>query len=90
MDELLDNANIPALSLSWCQKGTTYAVASGSTDTSAPSPVDTNTLFQASSLSKPVSAAIVLGLVAQGLWDLDTPPAQHSRSCQSTQLRRQP
>ena len=46
MGEVLDNANIPALSLSLCQKGTCYAVASGSTDTSAPNPVDTNTLFQ--------------------------------------------
>ena len=78
MDELLDNANIPALSLSWCQKGTRYSVACGSTDTSAPSPVDTNTLFQASSLSKPVSAAIVLDLVARDLWDLDTPLAEYA------------
>jgi CubicO group peptidase (beta-lactamase class C family) len=77
MEELLDHANIPALSLSWCQKGTRQAVASGSTDTSAPSPVDTNTLFQASSLSKPVSAAIVLDLVAQGQWDLDKPLAEY-------------
>jgi CubicO group peptidase (beta-lactamase class C family) len=75
MKELLDNANIPALSLSWCQKGTSHAVAYGKTDTSAPSPVDTNTLFQAASLSKPVSAAIVLDLVAQGKWNLDTPLA---------------
>ena len=67
MKQLLDNANIPALSLSWCQKekGTRHAVAYGNTDTSAPSSVDTNTLFQAASLSKPVSAAIVLDLIAQ-------------------------
>jgi CubicO group peptidase (beta-lactamase class C family) len=78
MGKVLDNANIPALSLSWCQKGTRYAVASGSTDTSAPNPVDTNTLFQASSLSKPVSAAIVLDLVAQNQWDLDTPLAEYA------------
>ena len=75
MKKLLDNANIPALSLSWCQKGTQYAVAHGTTDTTAPNPVDTNTLFQAASLSKPVSAAIVLDLVDQGTWDLDTPLA---------------
>lgn len=75
MKELLDNANSPALSLSWCHNGIPYAVAQGSTDTSAPSPVDTNTLFQAASLSKPVSSAIVLDLVAQGKWDLDRPLA---------------
>ena len=72
MKELLDNANIPALSLSWCQKGARHVVADGQTDTTAPSQVDTNTLFQAASLSKPVSAAIVLDLVSQGKWDLDT------------------
>jgi CubicO group peptidase (beta-lactamase class C family) len=75
MKKLLDNANIPALSLSWCQNGTAHAVAYGRTDTLSPSPVDTNTLFQAASLSKPVSAAIVLDLVAQGKWDLDRPLA---------------
>ena len=75
MKELLDNANIPALSLGWCQNGTRQAVAHGSTDTSEPSAVDTNTLFQAASLSKPVSSAIILDLVSQGEWDLDTPLA---------------
>ncbi|HHF0526087.1 TPA: serine hydrolase domain-containing protein [Legionella anisa] len=75
MGELLGNANIPALSFSWCQKGTRDAVAYGKTDTSTQNRVDTNTLFQAASLSKPVSAAIVLDLVAQGKWDLDTPLA---------------
>ena len=73
MKELLDNANIPALSLSWCQTGTCHAVAYGKTNTLAPIPVDISTLFQAASLSKPVSAAIILDLVAQGKWDLDTP-----------------
>ncbi|CAM2942727.1 Beta-lactamase [Legionella steigerwaltii] len=75
MKELINNANTPALSLSWCQKGTRHAVAYGKTDTSAANLVDTNTLFQAASLSKPVSAAIILDLVAQGQWDLDTPLA---------------
>lgn len=75
MKELLDNANIPALSLAWCQNGTCHAIAHGETDTLAPSPVNKNTLFQAASLSKPVSSAIVLDLVEQGKWDLDTPLA---------------
>lgn len=75
MKVVLGNANIPALSLSWCQKNVRHSVAHGTTDTLAPTPVDTNTLFQAASLSKPVSAAIVLDLVAQGKWDLDTPLA---------------
>lgn len=41
MKKLLDNTNIPALSLSWCQKGIQHAVAHGTNDTSAPKPVDT-------------------------------------------------
>lgn len=73
VEELLDNASIPALSISWCQKGTRHAVSAGVTDTSSLRSVDTNTIFQASSLSKPVSAAIVLDLVAEGKWDLDKP-----------------
>ncbi|MFI4954572.1 MAG: serine hydrolase domain-containing protein [Gammaproteobacteria bacterium] len=68
--ELFDNANIPALSLSWCLNSISEWVASGRTDTSTPNPVDTNTLFQAASLSKPVSSAIVLDLIAQEKWDL--------------------
>ncbi|CEK09616.1 serine hydrolase domain-containing protein [Legionella hackeliae] len=85
MKELLANANIPALSLSWCQKETRHAMAYGETDTKAPSQVNTHTLFQAASLSKPVSAAIVLDLVEQDLnkdlpdkWDLDTPLFKYS------------
>ncbi len=77
MSQLLRDSNIPALSLGWYQKekDVPHSVAYGETDTLAPSPVNTNTLFQAASLSKPVSAAIVLDLVAQGKWDLDVPLA---------------
>lgn len=75
MGALLDNTHIPALSLSWCQKDNRHTVAYGKTDISEPNNVDTKTLFQAASLSKPVSAAIFLDLIAQGEWDLDTPLA---------------
>lgn len=77
MKQLLDDSNIPALSLGWYQaeKTTSHIMAYGQADTSTPSPVNTNTLFQAASLSKPVSAAIVLDLVTQGKWDLDVPLA---------------
>ncbi|MDW9178582.1 serine hydrolase domain-containing protein [Legionella pneumophila] len=75
MKRLVDNANTPALSLSWCQNDIRDAIAFGKTSSSEPNLVNTDTLFQAASLSKPVSAAIVLNLVAQGKWDLDTPLA---------------
>lgn len=69
--EILSNVKIPALSLCWHQEGKRKIFASGLTDTSNPKPVDENTLFQAASLSKPVSAAIVLDLVRQAQWNLD-------------------
>lgn len=52
------------------EQDTAHSVAYGQADTSSLSPVDTNTLFQAASLSKPVSAAIILDWVDQGKWDL--------------------
>lgn len=66
MKQLLSDANIPALSLGWYQKekDRLAVLAYGQADTLTLSPVDTKTLFQAASLSKPVSAAIVLDLVA--------------------------
>src|SRR5688572_1938196 len=70
--KILENANIPALSMSWYQTNTSKNFAVGVTDTVNKKPVDTTTLFQASSLSKPVSAAIVLDLVEQNQWKLDT------------------
>ena len=77
MNQLLGESNVPALSLGWYQKekDMPHIIAYGQADTSTRRPVDTNTLFQAASLSKPVSAAIVLDLVAQGKWDLDIPLA---------------
>lgn len=89
-EELLGEAKIPALSVSWCQKGISQAVAFGNTDTSSPRPVDTSTRFQAASLSKPVSAAIILDLVEQGKWDLDTPLFKYCRSFGPPEIRQDP
>lgn len=76
--KILDDVNIPALSMSWHQAKANVSkkFAIGVTDTSNPKPVDDATLFQASSLSKPMSAAMVLDLVEQHRWDLDTPLAK--------------
>lgn len=101
MKQLLDDANIPALSAAWYQKekGTRHAIAYGQTDTQAPSPVDTNTLFQAASLSKPVSAAIVLDLIEQDKdkpdydkdkWTLNTPLFQYDPEYGPEELRTDP
>ena len=72
---MLSNAAIPALSVGWRQGNETRTIAGGVTDTAAPIPVDNATLFQAASIGKPVSSAIVLDLVEQRLWDLDAPLA---------------
>lgn len=74
--EILHEAKIPALSMCWSKDGEIYSLAGGVTDTSNPIPVDSHTLFQAASLSKPISGAIVLDLVVQNQWDLDTPLAE--------------
>lgn len=70
--KILDDANIPAFSMSWHQANISKKFAVGVTDTSNPKPVDNATLFQASSLSKPVSAAIVLDLMEQNNWNSNT------------------
>lgn len=74
--KILDDACIPALSMAWRQKNTVQMLAGGLVDTSDTKRVDNLTRFQAASLSKPVSAAIVLDLVSQKKWDLDTPLAE--------------
>ncbi|MGE3920745.1 MAG: serine hydrolase domain-containing protein [Gammaproteobacteria bacterium] len=73
---VLENAKIPAVSAAWYQDNTMHLLTGGVSDQSNPKLVDEFTLFQAASLSKPVSAAIVLDLVEQGQWDLDKPLAQ--------------
>ena len=70
---VLDNAHIPALSVSLNKHNNVTHFEGGITDTSNPQPVNASTLFSASSLSKPVSAAIVLDLAQQNSWDLNTP-----------------
>jgi len=68
--ERMEQANVPGLSVAVIHNGKIdwakgYGIASGETN------VDTNTLFQAASISKPVSALAALKLVEQGKLDLD-------------------
>jgi len=80
----LDEAGIPALSRCWVKEGKKQTLACGVTDTSNPTPVSSSTVFQAASLSKPVSAAIVLDLLEQIGWDLKLPLADFEAFCQRT------
>ncbi len=71
---LLDEANIAGLSICLIQSlEIAWCGAFGSADSESGRPVDTNTIFQAASLSKPVFAYTVLRLVDRGVIDLDTP-----------------
>jgi CubicO group peptidase (beta-lactamase class C family) len=75
---LMTAARIPGLSIcvienseiAWCG-------AFGVTDTGTEAPVETTTVFQAASLSKPVFAYTVLRLVDRGLLDLDRPLVEY-------------
>jgi CubicO group peptidase (beta-lactamase class C family) len=68
-----------------------WAGAFGTRDDSAHSPVDTATVFEAASLSKPVFAYLVLRLAERGELDLDRPLAEmidYSRLSQDRRARR--
>jgi CubicO group peptidase (beta-lactamase class C family) len=71
----IENANITGMSLSLCRNGLVKSVALGVVDALAlePEAAENTTLFQAASLSKVVSAAIVLDLFKENNWSLDTP-----------------
>ncbi|MDE2849632.1 MAG: serine hydrolase [Acidobacteriota bacterium] len=70
--ELLETHGISALSVAVVEDYRLHwARAYGVADESTGAPADTETLFQAASISKPVSAMAVLRAVQDGLFDLD-------------------
>ena len=74
----MERRHIDGLSLAIVQDGRIVtARAYGVTDRGEPRRVDTTTLFQAGSISKPVAALGALRLVEQGKLALDDPVAKH-------------
>ncbi|RRB12955.1 class A beta-lactamase-related serine hydrolase [Larkinella knui] len=72
--QLMDSARVPGLSLVWIQKGqVSYRKAYGFTKADSTQQVDSNTVFEAASLTKPLFAYAVLQLVDEGRLDLDKP-----------------
>ena len=72
--ELMDQANIPGLSIALIRGGeTVWLCGFGVKSTETMEPVSDDTVFQAASLSKPVFAYAVLQLVDEGGFDLDKP-----------------
>ncbi len=70
--ELMETHGIPALSVAVVEDYRLHwARAWGVAHESTGAPADTDTLFQAASISKPVSAMAVLRAVQDGLFDLD-------------------
>ncbi len=71
---LLRTADIPGLTMAVVQDGrTVWSRAFGTVNDSARTPLDTATVFEAASMSKPVFAYLVLRLAERGGFDLDRP-----------------
>jgi CubicO group peptidase (beta-lactamase class C family) len=76
--DLMTQAHVPGLSVAVIREGEiAWSGAFGVRSTATGEPVDENTMFEAASLSKPVTAYTVLRLVDQGIMDLDTPLAEY-------------
>ena len=76
--ELMSQAHIPGLSIAVIKKGEViWTGAYGVRRTGEEDGINENTMFEAASLSKPVTAYTVLRLVEKGIMDLDTPLADY-------------
>lgn len=74
IENILDDANIPALTITILDDGNiVYSNYFGVKDTKSNKPIDNNTIFEAASLTKPITAYCAIRLVAEGKLDLDTP-----------------
>ena len=74
LEERMAHHKVPALSLAVIVDGRiAWAKAYGVRQTGKPGAVNTQTIFQAASISKPVAAVTALRLVEKGFLDLDEP-----------------
>ncbi len=74
LSTMMKRANVIGISIAVVnQAKPVYQRAFGLRDREATLPVDSNTVFEAASLTKPVFAYLVMGLVKEKLIDLDTP-----------------
>ena len=74
LSTMMKRANVVGLSIAVVnQAKPVYQRALGLRDREAALGVDSNTVFEAASLTKPVFAYLVMGLVKEKLFDLDTP-----------------
>lgn len=74
LEERMRHYNVPGVSIAVAINGElVWAKAYGVADRASGAPVDTQTVFQAASLSKPVASLIGLALVQDGILSLDRP-----------------
>jgi CubicO group peptidase (beta-lactamase class C family) len=79
--ERMDRHGVPGVSIAVIEDGeVAWAKAYGVTDVETGEPVTPATLFQAASISKPVSVMGMLRLVEEGALDLDEPVGAYLRS----------
>jgi CubicO group peptidase (beta-lactamase class C family) len=68
----LNDSHVPSVGIGIIEKGTIkYSKTFGQIKPGVPAP--SNTIFNVASLTKPVSAMVILRLVDAGLWNLDEP-----------------
>jgi CubicO group peptidase (beta-lactamase class C family) len=78
VEEVRDEAGVPALALAVVADGKVVAeLASGLADREAGVPATAETVFRAASVSKLLTAALVMQQVEKGLLDLDAPANEH-------------
>jgi CubicO group peptidase (beta-lactamase class C family) len=80
LDRRMIDYRVPGVSIAVIENGTIeWAKGYGVADASAGTPIDVETLFQAASISKPVTAVAVLRLVEAERLALDDPVNEHLR-----------
>lgn len=76
--QAMQEAKVPGLALTIVQHGVTwYERGFGVTSVEHPQPVTPETLFRIGSITKPMTAALILALVARGHLNLDVPVRQY-------------
>jgi CubicO group peptidase (beta-lactamase class C family) len=76
--KLMEAADIPGLSMAVIRNGKIYWSGTfGLRSRETNEPVDENTIFEAASLTKTITAAAVLKLVEKGVMDLDKPLSEY-------------
>jgi len=74
LDSLMVETGVPGIEFAvFSDSGLLYEHVSGVKDVNTPEAVDSETAFEAASISKPLFAYVVLSLVEEGVLDLDTP-----------------